>query len=436
MKVCASLSSVSDIDLIGKADMAEIRLDLLNSVPNIPGKDLIVTFRGTPDLSVLPKGYKGMIDIGENDLPDTDLEIVSSHHDYDRTPSSAEILSILSDMKGDVVKGAFQVNSFLDLKNIHDASETIGRRHVLLGMGESGAVTRIRQDILANEFTFAYVKKPTAPGQLGLDDMLYLGSDPMIVGIVGDPLEKTLSPAMHNAVMKKLNIKGIYLKFNVKELTHIEDAIRDYNIRGLNITIPYKTSIIDHLDTVSAEAEEIGAVNTVVNDDNVLKGYNTDIIGIENALHLADFDPSDRRALIMGSGGAARACAYILRERGCRVTVIGRNPESVRSLCKDLGCEMRSPDSVSLPAHELIVNCTPVGMYGDGEYPINICQLTKHHTVFDMVYGAETELLKKARAVSAGIVSGEDMLALQGTASLELWTGRKNLFGDMRETLF
>ncbi|MCL2296181.1 MAG: shikimate dehydrogenase [Methanomassiliicoccaceae archaeon] len=433
--LCASLSSVEDRDHIEKADIAEVRLDILGRVPEIGGKKIIATFRDVPDLSVLPKGFKGMIDIGEHDVPDTDAEVISSHHNYDSTPPAKEIADLLKNMKGDIVKGAFRVNSFSDLKTLYDVSRSIEKRHVLLGMGELGAVTRIRSGTLGNEFTFAYVGTPTAPGQLSLEEMSYLGDDPMVAGIVGHPLEKSLSPMMHNEVMSKIGFKGVYLKFDSESLEHVEDVIRAYNIKGLNVTIPYKSTILGHLDSVDKDAEAVGAANTVVNDNGKLKGYNTDIIGIENAVKLAGFDPKGKRALIMGSGGAARACAFALKEKGCRVTVTGRNEETSRSLCKDLGCDLQPKDSVALMLHDLIVNCTPIGMYGSGEYPVSICQLTPHHTVFDMVYGTETPLISKAKETGAGIVSGEDMLAAQGAASLGMWTGKKDLFKLMREAL-
>jgi len=435
MRLCASLSSVRDAEGIENADMAEIRMDIFDSVPDIPGKDMIVTFRDVPDLSVLPKGFKGMIDVGEHDVPDIGTKVISSHHNYDSTPSSKEITSILSSMKGDVVKGAFKINSFADLKDLYDSSRSVKKEHVLLGMGELGTITRIRQDILNNLFTFVYVGTPTAPGQLSLGEMASLGSHPMVAGIVGRPLEKSLSPKMHNAVMRKIGFKGIYLKFDVESLAHAGDVIRDYDIRGMNITIPYKTEILDHLDSIDKNVETVGAANTILNDNGVLKGYNTDITGIEKAMAVAGFDPKGKRALIMGSGGSARACAYVLKEKGCRVTITGRNEETARRICGDLGCDYKPKDSVPLMLYDLVVNCTPVGMYGTGEYPINICQLTAHHTVFDMVYGIDTPLINKAKEVGAGIVSGEDMLAAQGAASLEMWTGKSDLFELMKEAL-
>ena len=435
VRLCASLSSVEDMEHIEKADMAEIRLDILGFVPEAKGKNILVTFRDTPDLSALPKGFKGMIDVGEHDVPDIGADVVSSIHNYDSTPPAEEITGLLENMKGDVVKGAFRINSFSDLKSLYGASRSIGKRHVLLGMGELGTVTRIRSDILRNEFTFAYVGNPTAPGQLSLEEMSHLGHDPMVIGIVGHPLEKSLSPKMHNAVMKKIGVKGIYLKFDAESLEHIGDVVRNYGIRGLNVTVPHKSAILEHLDSVDGNAEAAGAANTIVNDDGKLKGYNTDIVGIEGAMRLAEFDPEGKRALIMGSGGAARACAFVLKEKGCRVTVTGRNEETAHSICRDFGCGFQPKDSIALMLHDLVVNCTPVGMYGSGDYPVSMCQLTPRHTVFDMVYGAETPLVSKAKEAGARIISSEDMLAAQGAASLEMWTGKGDLFKLMKEAL-
>jgi 3-dehydroquinate dehydratase/shikimate dehydrogenase len=257
----------------------------------------------------------------------------------------------------------------------------------------------------------------------------------MITGILGHPLDKTLSPRMHNTVMKNKGIRGIYLRFDTDDLTHLGDIVRDYDIRGLNVTIPHKSAVLEHLDSSDGDAEAVGAANTVLNDNGHLRGYNTDVTGIEWAVKQAGFDPNGRRALIMGSGGAARACAYALGRNGCRVTVTGRNENTSRSLCRDLGCEYQPKESVPVMMYDLIVNCTPVGMYGGGEYPIGICHLTRHHTVFDMVYGAETPLISKAKEAGAGVVSGEDMLAMQGAASLEIWTGEKDLVTHMKEAL-
>jgi len=434
-KICASLSSYSGEEDLSYADMVEIRLDLLGHVPNIPHKELLVTYRDKIDLSILPEGFDGMIDIGENKRPRTSLKIVSSYHDYQSTPSSEEIFSKLSSMDGDIVKGAFAVKGFTDLHNIMESSKRIHRKHVLLGMGEFGKITRIRKNELKNEFSFGYVDEPTAPGQLSIKEMRKLDNGCLLTGIVGYPLSKSKSPIMHEVAMETKGLNGTYLKFETEDLEHCADVIKEYNIKGINVTIPHKHNIIDQMDMMDKTAEKIGAVNTIVNLDGSLKGYNTDTLGIKKALECADFEPKGKRSVIMGSGGAARACAYTLSEMGSHITITGRNESAAMNLASEMGCEYRKKDSVPIQMNELIVNCTPVGMYGDGEYPLSLTHINRDQTVFDMVYGINTPLISKAIEVGAKIASGADMLAGQGAASFGLWTGHQDLFEIMRKVL-
>ncbi len=434
MKVCASLSSASDLERCGTR-MVEIRLDLLGRVPDAPGRELLVTFRGPVDPSVLPEGFDGTIDIGEEPRPETPATVVASHHDFEGTPTAERIVSILNGMDCDIAKAAFTVADFGDLANILDAARSLERRHVVLGMGAMGTITRVRADILGNEFSFGYVGEPTAPGQLSASRMEELTDGCTVLGILGNPLSKSRSAAMQNAALREAGIPGIYLPFEAPDLEQVEDVIRGYGIRGLNVTIPYKQDIMDHLDRVDPDAAAIGAVNTVVNDDGTLTGYNTDVVGIGAALARAGFEAEDRRVLIMGYGGAARACAHYMRKHGCDVTVTGRNRERGEEFASEFDAKFRSPDSVSVMMHDLVVNCTPVGMYSDGPYPVNISAIQRGQTIFDMTYGRETPLEKHAKAAGCRFAGGADMLAGQGTESFRLWTGVDGMFDVMRNAI-
>lgn len=434
MRICASLSNASELDAAGDADMVEIRLDLIPEVPDTRGKETLVTFRGPVDLGVLPDGFSGTIDIGTERRPDTDLCVLASYHDYDGTPGADEIASMLNGMDADIRKGAFRVNTPRDLMSIFESSGRIRGRHVVLGMGGLGTVTRIRQRLLGNEFSFGYVGEPTAPGQLSVERMSSLGDDCMILGVIGDPLGKSRSPAMQNAALEHEGIDGIYLPFETPDLDRIEDVIRSYGIRGANVTIPYKKDIMDHLDRVDGDAASIGAVNTIVNDGGILTGYNTDVDGIGKALEVAGIDPEDRRVLIMGSGGAARACAHFMNGRNADIVITGRNRDTGASLAKDFGAMFKTPSSVSVKMYDLVVNCTPVGMYSDGPYPINIDAMDHEQAVFDMAY-PDTPLLRTAESKGCRIARGSDMLAGQGAASFRMWTGRDGTFDVMRRMI-
>lgn len=434
-RICASLDSYTGKENLSGADMVEIRTDLFDKIPDIPGKEMLVTFREDTDLSLLPEGYSGMIDIGTGKRPESMLKVISSHHDYVKTPSYDETASILNGMEGDIVKGAFAVRDFNDLRDLMTASKMVKRPHVLIGMGEMGTLTRIRSSLLGNEFTFGYVGKPTAPGQLSLREMSRLKNGCTVLGIIGNPLSQSKSPLMHTAALDACGISGIYLKFETRGINNAANVIREYNVRGVNVTIPYKSGIIGQLDSVNAEAEEIGAVNTVVNDDGYLTGYNTDAAGIEMALERAEFDAFGKRAVIMGSGGAARACAHVLMRKKCKVTVTGRNDKNSETLAAEMGCEWKPKDSVPMQMTDLIVNCTPVGMYNEDSYPLNMNFLSESQAVFDMVYGKDTPMIAAARSAGAKIIYGEDMLAGQGAAAFGLWTGRYDQFDIMRGVL-
>ena len=425
MRVCTTYGS--DIPLRRGSEMHEIRLDVFDRIPEGVGEESLVTLCGK-DPSVVPDSFQGLVDVGERDIPTVQRRI-RSFHDFERTPSSDEIIRMLSEGDQYISKGAFRASSFTDLYSILDASRRLDRRHVLLGMGEIGEVTRIRQRILGNEFTFGYAGTSTAPGQFSADEMEELGDDCMIVGLTGHPLSHSRSPAMQNAAMREAGINGRYLVFDSPDLEHVRDVVIGYDIRGLNVTIPYKQDIMQHLDRISAAAEEAGAVNTIVNDGGRLTGDNTDIIGIEYAL--LNTPLKDRKALILGSGGAARAAAYTLTNSGCRTSVAGRNKGTVSQLSRDFGLEVCNG---SVEGFDLIVNCTPIGLV-DGEYPADISVLTEGQTVFDMVYGKETPIISMAKSKGCKLADGRDMLVGQGAASFKLWFGKEPDTDIMRGAL-
>jgi shikimate dehydrogenase len=393
---------------------------VFDSIPAGVGDSDLITLCGK-DISSVPDGFNGLVDVGERTVQ-SEHRIIKSIHDFEKTPPAVKIISMLSEGDQEISKGAFKASSFTDLNSILEASKSLDRKHVLLEMGEIGEVTRIRQRILGNEFTFGYSGVSTAPGQLSADEMESLGDDCQIVGITGHPLSHTKSPAMQNAAMKAAGINGKYLVFDSPDLDNVEDVIRGYDIRGINVTIPYKERIMYHLDSVSEQASKVGAVNTVVNDNGKLIGENTDVKGIEFALRNVTL--KDSRALIMGSGGAARAAAYTLVESGCLVDVAGRNRETVRTVCKEFGAE---ESESSIGDYDLVVNCTPIGLV-EGEYPVDINGLHSEQAVFDMVYGRETPLISVADSLGCKLVDGKEMLIGQGAASFSLW------FGDVPDT--
>ena len=270
-----------------------------------------------------------------------------------------------------------------------------------------------------------------------------------ICGLIGDPVEHTMSPAMHNAAFAHLGLDYIYVPFRVRqeELSGAIQGMRALGIRGLNVTIPHKVAVIPFLDELDELAEKIGAVNTLVNDKGLLKGYNTDAAGLLQALLERGVEPEGKDVVILGAGGASRAISYALAERGASLTIINRLleldwAEALASrISADFGREAAALELTDenlarvLKEADVLVNATSVGMSPEsGESPVAARQLKSGLTVFDAVYNPlRTRLLREAEAVGAATISGINMLVWQGALAFEKWTGQKAPVDLMRE---
>jgi shikimate dehydrogenase len=270
--------------------------------------------------------------------------------------------------------------------------------------------------------------------------MTVISGKTQICALIGDPVEHTMSPAMHNAVFKKLGLNYIYITFRVRpaELKQAVAGLRALNIRGFNVTIPHKVSVIPLLDSLDPLAANIGAVNTVVNDGGHLKGYNTDAEGFLRALRGCGIEPQDKNVVILGAGGASRAINYILAQHGARLTILNRKLEIdwavdiARLIKKELGKEVKVGEllprvlSPALEKADILVNATSVGMNPAGyKSPVPARLLNRRLVVFDIVYNPlVTKLLKEAKAAGAEVIDGVTMLAWQGALAFEKWTGQ------------
>jgi len=260
-----------------------------------------------------------------------------------------------------------------------------------------------------------------------------------VCGIIGDPIEHTMSPVMHNAAFRKLGLDYVYLPFHVRqeELGKAIDGMRALNIRGLNVTIPHKVSIIPLLDKLDSLAEKIGAINTIVNEDGVLTGYNTDATGFLQALLERRVRPEGKKVVILGAGGASRAISFILTERGANLFVLNRQLARAEDLAgriaqvfsKNVSAQELNEENLkmALARADILINATSVGMVPDvNETPVPAELLKPGLIVFDIVYNPiQTRLLKEAEAVGAKTIDGLEMLVWQGALAFEKWTGQK-----------
>jgi len=247
-----------------------------------------------------------------------------------------------------------------------------------------------------------------------------------VFGILGRPVAHSLSPAMHNAAFRHLGVNAVYVALPVTDLAQAVAGLRGLGIGGVSVTIPFKEEIIPLIDELDPRAAEIGAVNTVVNRDGRLTGYNTDWLGAVTALG-AKTDLKGQHVLILGAGGASRAIAFGVFYKGGKVTLTDIDQTRAAALGRDLGAEVISLDALEHCPATILVNATPVGMAPDVEgIPINPDLLGRFGVVMDIVYQPlQTRLLREAGQRGAGTIDGLQMLIHQATAQFELFTGRQ-----------
>lgn len=259
--------------------------------------------------------------------------------------------------------------------------------------------------------------------------------------VIGDPIEHSLSPLMHNAGYQKLAIEDQFVyaacRVRVAEIAGFIAGVRSMGIRGVSCTLPHKIAVMDHLDRIDDVAEKIGAVNTIVNDHGILKGYNTDWLSVVTPIREL-ITLKGTSVAILGAGGAARAAVWGLRKAGAKVTIFNRSRDKAEKLAAEFGCAVGDTENMrSVRQMDIIFNATSVGLApNEHDTPLPKQFITAHHIVFDAVYVPhETQLIRDARDRGARVIHGIEMLLHQGAAQFELYTGRKAPVAAMRSAL-
>lgn len=245
----------------------------------------------------------------------------------------------------------------------------------------------------------------------------------MKLGVLGRALAHTLSPQIHARILEYTGMRGEYRVYEKtpEELPVFIRSLIPSGFTGINVTIPYKTEVMPHLSSLSREAREIGAVNTIHILNGELIGYNTDYFGFGCMLLKAGIGVKGKRACVLGAGGAARAASVYLRDAGAEVSVISRDPE--RASAAFAGFAVKGYGEIE---GELLVNTTPVGMFPDTEsYPVGAETLAGFDAVADIVYNPrETALVKLAKRAGCAVADGLYMLIAQAVKAEEIWQGR------------
>lgn len=263
-----------------------------------------------------------------------------------------------------------------------------------------------------------------------------------LYGIIGNPVRHSLSPMIHNGAFKRLGWNAVYLAFEVKKIDEALKGIRGLGVKGVSVTIPFKTEVIPFLDKIEGMAKKIGAVNTIVNRGGKLIGYNTDCDGALEALE-EKMSLRGKRVVLLGAGGAARAIGFGLMERGCQLIVVNRSEKRGNGLSRALGCDYLPISFLAkMKAGELeadvMINATSVGMFPrNKKTPVPKRLLKQGMMVMDIVYQPlETKLLREAKEKGCLTINGLEMLVRQGAVQFEIWTGRRPDLKQMRNDLY
>lgn len=256
-----------------------------------------------------------------------------------------------------------------------------------------------------------------------------LGGSTRVTGVIGSPIRHSLSPVLHNAAFRAMDLDWVFLAFEVPagDGAAAVAGARALGIQGLSVTMPHKADVIPALDKLSPTAERLGAVNTVTRQGARLLGESTDGPGFLDAIRQDEgFDPDGRRCVVFGAGGAARAVVLALADAGAaEVVVVNRTAERASEAAALAGAVGRVGEPSEVGAADLVVNATSVGM-GDGRVPFDPALLGKGQLVVDLVYHpAVTPLVAEARAHGATAVNGLGMLLHQAAHAFRHWTGQE-----------
>lgn len=439
-----------------KVDGIEIRLDLFASIDILKLKELLsfwnkkvlITLRakeegggfsGTEEerlflwkeiLSLKPdyvdvelSSSPSLLSYLQRQRPRTRL--ILSYHNFTSTPDLEEVYHRLKRIPADLYKIATLATTSIDsLRMLSFLYKKRKSQTPLLGlcMGEEGRMTRILAPIVGSEINYvSYQSNSSASGQIDVDTLLeeyrYTSLSPRtkVYGLIGHPIDKSLSPLVHNHVWKVTSYDGLYLKIPLKEES-LEEFFFYFKalpfFQGLSVTMPLKQVVIPYLSSLSVEAKEIGAVNTISRKGALLLGDNTDGIGARKAIE-KKLSLQDKRVLILGSGGAASALASVCARSGARVIIGARSKESARILSEKVGG--MSVDISDPVEYDLLINATPV-------MPIKEDQIRPSSYIMDIISQPKvTALLKAARAKGCECIYGLEMFMHQAIEQQRIW---------------
>jgi 3-dehydroquinate dehydratase / shikimate dehydrogenase len=373
--------------------------------------------------------------------------IVSYHNLREMPDELEELYQRLCEKDADVVKIAVRAQRVTDNLRILKLMENPRVPTIALCLGDLGFPSRILAAKFGAPFVYAAfnIERTLSLGIPYFGEMRntyfyeHINSDTQVYGVIGDPIGHSLSPLIHNTLMHKLGINGVYIPFRVPrgELAPFLKGFETIPVRGYSVTIPHKETALAMANQKDETATIVGAANTLVMLKDGFAAYNTDYEAFRESLLAglaasADGAPaaaklSGKAVLLLGAGGVARAAARVLQGEGSRITIVNRSAERAQDLAEDIGCRFVAWEARHNVMADLLVNCTPVGMHPHvDEMPVHTSYLRPELAVVDTVYTPENTLLvKEARARGCPVMTGVEMFIRQAALQFRLFTGQE-----------
>ena len=364
-------------------------------------------------------------------------KIIISHHNFKETPHNlSKIYDDICQQKPDIVKIVTYANDIIDNIRIFELLKSAQIPTISFCMGEFGYISRILTSKFGGFLTFASLEKgkESAPGQLTVDELskIYhfkeINKETKLYGIIGNPVSHSMSPAIHNAAFIEKGLNNVYVPLKIANIDAFMRECRKIDFQGFSVTIPHKESVLPFLDDLDHTARKIGAINTIVNRKGKLTGYNTDcmaaVMGLEYSMKKANETLNNKKVSIIGAGGAARAIAFGLKEKGCDITIFNRTIERAEKLSHDVKCKFESFEEIHQIDSDILINTTSIGMFPNvDQTPVSKDILKEGMIVFDAVYNPiETRLLREANENGCHTVNGLSMFINQAAEQFRLWT--------------
>jgi 3-dehydroquinate dehydratase/shikimate dehydrogenase len=468
------------------ADIFELRLDCLNDgeieaalrlLPNETktfGRPIIVTMRSpeqggqtSADYETRHRFWSSLNNLPGDCFVDLELDLLSefagdgsagklaidwnrvicSYHDFVGVPLDLErIYERMAATPARIVKIAVQADDATDciaIFRLLERAQREEREMIAIAMGPAGIMTRILGPSRGSFLTYGSLddQSATAPGQLTARELreVYridrINPETEVIGLMGKPVGHSLSPRIHNAAFAAGRVNAVYIPFEVghaiefmRRMASPRSRELDWNLRGLSVTAPHKSTVMNCLDWIDPAAKEIGAVNTIVIQDEQLRGYNTDAPGFISPLRRKFGSLKDARCAVIGAGGGARAALWALRNEGADVVLFVRDPDKASLVAAEFGVDCRQLADAYFDGFQVVINATPLGTRGEreNETTARAEQLRGVRLAYDLVYNPlETRFLREARAAGCETLGGIEMLLAQAIEQFKLWIGKE-----------